>query len=99
MNWGDIIKGTAEAACKGHDQVVKNQQQYSARARETCGYGISYEEGQRLWREHKQDGKAKSVLDSHWRFAPADQWNQFADGYDDCKNADGISGRGPRKQF
>ena len=97
--WGDIIKGTADAIFKGHDHVVKNQQEYSAKARETCGYGTSYEEGKRLWNEHRDDGKSKSVLDSHWNFAPADQWNQFADGYDDGKNAAGISGRGPRRRF
>ena len=97
--WGDIIKGTADTIFKGHDQVVKKQQQYGAKCGETCGYGTSYEEGNRLWREHKNDGKAKSVLDSHWKFAPADEWNQFADGYDDGKNADGISGRGPRRRF
>ena len=63
------------------------------------GYGTTYEEGQRLWKEHKDDGKAKSVLDNHWRFASAECWNTFADGYDDAKNADGVQGRGPRKWF
>ena len=52
-----------------------------------------------MWREHRDDGKAKSVLDNHWKFAPAECWNTFADGYDDAKNSDGVQGRGPRKWF
>ena len=88
-----------DAILKGHDHVVKNQQGYNSRANDTMGYGTTYEEGQRLWREHKDDGKAKSVLDNHWRFAPAEGWNTFADGYDDAKNVDGVQGRGPRKWF
>ena len=96
MSW---LEPLANVMFKGHDQAVKNQQQYSSRARDTCGYGTSYEEGKRLWREHKNDGKAKSVLDSHWRFAPAEEWNQFGDGYDDAKKEDGEPGRGPRRQI
>ena len=82
-----------------HSHVMGTQQNYKDNARSTQGYGIIYEEGQRLWREHRDDGKAKSVLDNHWRFAPAECWNTFADGYDDAKNADGVGGRGPRKWF
>ena len=46
---------------------------------------------------HRHDGKAQSVLDNHWKYSLAECWNSFADGYDDAKNADGESGRGPRK--
>ena len=70
-----------------HDHSVKYQNNYNQN--NNTGYGVTYEEGQRLWKEHRDDGKAKSVLDSHWRFATADGWNGFADGYDDAKNADG----------
>ena len=87
----------ANSLFKGHDHIRECQQSYSERAPRTCGYGTTYEEGERLWREHKYDGKAQSVLDSHWRFAPAEEWNHFADGYDDAKNRDGEQGRGPRR--
>ena len=80
-----------------HDHVVKHQQNYNSN--NSTGYGTTYDEGQRLWREHRDDGKAKSVLDTHQKFASADGWNSFADGYDDAKNADGVNGRGPRKWF
>ena len=85
------------ALLQGHDHMAKYQQNYNSN--NSTGYGVTYEEGQRLWREHKEDGKAKSVLDSHWKFASADGWNAFADGYDDGKNAAGIGSRGPRKWF
>ena len=79
------------------NNVVKHQKNFDSN--NTTGYDVTYDEGKRLWNEHKYDGKAKSVLDSFWRFASADGWNSFADGYDDAKNADGIEGRGPRRRF
>ena len=85
------------AGLQVHNHAVGHQQNYNQN--NSTGYGVTYEEGQRLWREHRDDGKAKSVLDSHWKFATADGWNGFADGYDDAKNAAGVGGRGPRKWF
>ena len=32
------------------------QQKYSAKCMQTQGYGTTYEEGKRLWSEHKDDG-------------------------------------------
>jgi len=95
----EFIGPVVDGGLKIHDHVVKNQQGYNSRAGDSQGYGTTYEEGQRLWREHGDDGKAKSVLDNHWKFAPAECWNAFADGYDDAKNAAGVRGRGPRKWF
>ena len=83
------------AGLQVHNHAVGHQQNYNQN--NSTGYGVTYEEGQRLWREHRDDGKAKSVLDNHWKFAPAECWNAFADGYDDAKNAAGVRGRGPRK--
>ena len=97
--WAQALGFGLDAGLKTHDHVVKHQQGYNSRANDTMGYGTTYEEGKRLWKEHRDDGKAKSVLDNHWRFAPAECWNTFADGYDDAKNADGVQGRGPRKWF
>ena len=86
-----------DAGLKVHNHAVSHQQNYNQN--NSTGYGVTYEEGQRLWRGHRDDGKAKSVLDNHWKFAPAECWNTFADGYDDAKNSDGVQGRGPRKWF
>ena len=47
------------AALQGHDHVVKHQQNYNSRANDTIGYGTTYEEGQRLWREHKMMERQK----------------------------------------
>ncbi len=99
MSWVAGVGLAIDAGLKGHDQIVKNQQQYLSNCQQTQGYGLTYEEGQRLWREHKEDGKAKSVLDNHWNYSPAECWNAFANGYDDAKNADGVSGRGPRRKL
>ena len=97
MSWAEDIGGAFGGAFQIHDHVVKNQQQYKTTAHQTQGYCLTYEKGQRLWREHRHDGKAQSVLDNHWKYSLAECWNSFADGYDDAKNADGESGRGPRK--
>ena len=64
-----------------------------------CGYGKSYGEGRRLWREHHHDNTAQKVLDEFWHKANGKSWNDFANGYDDAKNDDGEPGRGPRKWF
>ena len=93
------LKGIVKPIIDLHNHRMECQQKYSAKCMQTQGYGTTYEEGKRLWSEHKDDGQAKSVLDNHWKFAPAEEWNAFANGYDDGKNADGVKGRGPRRIF